>query len=135
MGLEEIKSALNRAGEDIAQDCSLPEELKTKADCARFAATVITVIAVASAVVALAGGILSGGIIAGVIGFTACTLLAIVANDVHVIADKIRNGSWVQTTRLLASNNPIQEICANAAATGTVILTPDLIRWAFSILE
>lgn len=107
------------------------EELKTKAGYVSLAATVIAVALVAGAVIALVSGILTGGVLAGVISFTACAIFAMIANDVRVIADKISNGGIQQFATLLACDNPLESICANAAKNGTVILKPSLIHWIF----
>lgn len=118
-----------------AEDSPKATAFQTKAGYVSIAATVVAVAAVAGGVIALVTGILSGAVLAGALGFTACVLIAITANDVRVIATKISNGGFRQCGRLFTCDNPIESISVQAAKKGTVILRPDLVRWAFSLVR
>ncbi len=130
----------SRADQPVEVDVTA--SLKSITHKTQIAALVIGVVAVASAAFFLIGGILSGCIIFGILGTAAYLLIALAARDVYVITEKISNPStWRITSNLILSfiqgtedpsiNQKLFSTAAAAAAEGTFIVKPPLIRWVF----
>ena len=115
-------------------------EIKENVGTISTTATFTAVFAVAGAVTALALGILCGGVIAGMIGFTLCTVIAILSNDVRMIANKIQNETFLdQLGRAVKFTQTPAAIIKNAVAdaagnSGTVLIGPRCVHFAASII-
>lgn len=131
-GAQDLADTIGEVAEEINGADEVVKKYKENAGLISLAATAIEIFAVAGGVIALVSGIISGAAVAGALGFTACVLCAIIANDVRVMANTINSGGIHNIARILVSNNPNESICVAAAKKGTVILRPDLVRWAFS---